>query len=722
MAEPQHRTRFFDHRLPSLYSGRHTITVGHTLAGDSRVGDDLLPDLRQLFEVRQPRLRLLPEDVTACYPLPGSQGEYGQLLPHITLTRPSFPWFHLLRGTTEGSPWLALLLFRGGELPEDPLAVGQVKVCTAAELVAGQAGPGRPPVLDPPLYDDEREVTVTSVLVPGPLFTAICPTTYELGMLAHIREGGPPDATRVVGTDPPPDENDVKAVLVSGRFPSTGGMQVAHLVSLEGFEDYLDGKTPPPAAGLRLMSLHSWAFTSIDDGQRGFGEIARELAADPAPLLRHHPLPASSDVPRALDLLRHGGTALPQGLESGETTVGFYRGPFTALPAHELPQGRGFRLNSAGEGLVYVEELGVYDTGYAVAFSLGRTLALADSQFRTALMAFRKEARHTVRRLLAFPELGSTDDGVAAANDTRVARRAFDRLLGEDGPLVRALARPGGDIRAAGRRSAARTPEPTPLTSDRLRTAVADASTRAVLTAAVQAQLQPVRAWLTRLARLETVPFGHLVPDERLLPPESVRFFHVDTGWIDAAVDGALSVGVGHALDADLNGLARELRDIPQFASGVVVRSELVSGWPEMVTTAFSGNRESRPLRQHALGEDLLILLYGDVVDRFALAEPPQGLHFGLSFDNTTELRSIVRPVGEGLGDFPSDGGGYGQFLRPGGHDVLDIERRLAPALAAAHSVPELSSAQFALQLVKAPLLQQFRSRPSSAQVTEEAL
>ena len=39
------------------------------------------------------------------------------------------------------------------------------------------------------------------------------------------------------------------------------------------------------------------------------------------------------------------------------------------------------------------------------------------------------------------------------------------------------------------------------------------------------------------------VPFGHLVADPALLPPESIRFFHVDRGWTDALVEGALSVG-----------------------------------------------------------------------------------------------------------------------------------------------------------------------------------
>ncbi|MFD9072943.1 hypothetical protein [Streptomyces lasiicapitis] len=728
MAGPGHRTRFFDHRLPSLYSGRHTVTVDHTVTGSDKVGDELLPDLEQVFEVRQPRFQLLPGDVAACYPLPGAEGEYDTLLPHITLKRPGFPWMHMLRGTREGTPWLALLVFRPGELPEDPQAVGQVTVSTAADFAAGRAGEGRPPTFDPPLYDDEQELTVASIRVPGPLFTALCPTTYELGMLAHIREGGPPDAARRVGEDPPPNEWDLKAVVVSNRFPDASGLHVAHLVSLDGFEDYLDGTTPPPADGLRLVSLHSWAFTSIDDKKLGFGELAQNLAKDPEPVLRHPGLPATSDVPLALDLLRQGGTVLPQDLESGEPTVGFYRGPLTAAPAHPLPQGTGIRLESAGEALVYVEDLGAYDTGYAVAFSLGRGLALADAGFRSALLAFRKSARRAARRLVAFPQLAALGERDAATGiNTPVARSAFDRLLGDDGPLAAALARPGAEVRAGGRRPVPRTPAPAPVDVNQLRTVITDTSTRSVLSAAIRSELEPVHAWLTRLARLELVPLGYLIPDEQQLPPESLRFFHADAGWIRAAVDGALSVGEGHALDADLNDLARDLRSMPQFSSGVVIRSELLTNWPDLQLTAFAQNRAIAPIQVRDLGEDLRMLLYEQVVDRFAIGEPPQGLHFGLSFNHTTELRSIVRPVGAALGDFPRDGSDYGQFLRTDGHgdgyDVLDIEHRLAPALAAALRVGELSSAQFALQLVKAPLLQEFTPDPQqSAEPTEGTL
>src|SRR5688572_8998101 len=48
---------------------------------------------------------------------------------------------------------------------------------------------------------------------------------------------------------------------------------------------------------------------------------------------------------------------------------------------------------------------------------------------------------------------------------------------------------------------------------------------------------------LVRLRVLDGVPFEYVVPDELLLPAESIRFFHLDRNWTDALVQGLLSVG-----------------------------------------------------------------------------------------------------------------------------------------------------------------------------------
>ena len=49
--------------------------------------------------------------------------------------------------------------------------------------------------------------------------------------------------------------------------------------------------------------------------------------------------------------------------------------------------------------------------------------------------------------------------------------------------------------------------------------------------------------FLAHLRLLTGVPFDYLVPDARLLPDESIRFFYVDRSWTDRLVDGAIAVG-----------------------------------------------------------------------------------------------------------------------------------------------------------------------------------
>ena len=49
-------------------------------------------------------------------------------------------------------------------------------------------------------------------------------------------------------------------------------------------------------------------------------------------------------------------------------------------------------------------------------------------------------------------------------------------------------------------------------------------------------------SWMARLRMLEGVPFRYLVPYDEILPNEAIRFFHIDRNWLDALVDGAMSV------------------------------------------------------------------------------------------------------------------------------------------------------------------------------------
>lgn len=177
-------------------------------------------------------------------------------------------------------------------------------------------------------------------------------------------------------------------------------------------------------------------------------------------------------------------------------------------------------------------------------------------------------------------------------------------------------------------------------------------------------------------------------------------------------MDGALSIGVGHALDADLNALATRGGPVP--ACAVLLHSQLVPNWPRTIITAYANGTAVEPLRSALYGTEIQLLFYPRLIDRFELAEPPRGICFGIGDVGTIELREISGDrIGYPKGEFPRPAG-FGRFLRPGKHDVLNVDGSgdaLVPALSQAHGVPRISSAQFALQLINAPQVQTF-SRP----------
>ncbi len=180
--------------------------------------------------------------------------------------------------------------------------------------------------------------------------------------------------------------------------------------------------------------------------------------------------------------------------------------------------------------------------------------------------------------------------------------------------------------------------------------------------------------WLARLVLLYGVPFNNLVSDERLLPLESVRFFYVDKNWIDALLDGALSVGTQSSRDELFNDLMREAiqravtksvcevrcellkqsdsslsaADIGTLA-GFVMRSAVVAGWPGLEVRAYETNDQSKPmkpLRLDRVGPDVMIGIYPKVPQRIEFDEPSEGLVFGTE-GTGIELRYV--PGGPGV-------------------------------------------------------------------------
>ena len=148
-----------------------------------------------------------------------------------------------------------------------------------------------------------------------------------------------------------------------------------------------------------------------------------------------------------------------------------------------------------------------------------------------------------------------------------------------------------------------------------------------------------VSAWFDDLAVLHGVPFNYLVPDERMLPLESIRFFCVDGQWTECLLDGAFSVGRVVSIDHDRDralaaGAAQSLfQRSHKIMSGVLIRSDVVSGWPGLLLDGYdvAGGPPLSQLRMERLSKNVLLCVFAGKVAMVDVHQKPETLHCGFS-------------------------------------------------------------------------------------------
>jgi hypothetical protein len=176
-----------------------------------------------------------------------------------------------------------------------------------------------------------------------------------------------------------------------------------------------------------------------------------------------------------------------------------------------------------------------------------------------------------------------------------------------------------------------------------------------------------IAAWLGRLLTMAGVPFGYLVPDEGMLPPESIRFFRLDEKWVRTLLDGAFSLG--RDLTAEASGASANLDRVligpvttsaiaaaplrPRVGvtppdptvtdtawTGFMMRSQVVAAYPGLGVNVYpEGNTPSDPDptllpvrrldRLGPSGDTLFCLVHGDAY-RVDVHEAPELLHYGI--------------------------------------------------------------------------------------------
>ena len=263
-----------------------------------------------------------------------------------------------------------------------------------------------------------------------------------------------------------------------------------------------------------------------------------------------------------------------------------------------------------------------------------------------------------------------------------------------------------------------------------------------------------LRRFMGRLRLLHGVPFSYLVADANLLPVESIRFFYLDRAWTDALVQGALSVGTISSADrAQLEAVYPNIRSEVDEAertirqprgesllkagsgtiTGFILRSRVVSGWPNLHVRAYSRDvvaddalttaAESDPsrmkvLRMERLAPAVMLVLFDGVPEVVHIEEPRQGIQFGARLDpedppHARRAKVHVRDCNTGDSVPPVDdftaGNSVDVPFRPGAPGVINITAlRQRLAAKAPNSGGTLESNEYALQMLRFPYRQVF--------------
>lgn len=156
-------------------------------------------------------------------------------------------------------------------------------------------------------------------------------------------------------------------------------------------------------------------------------------------------------------------------------------------------------------------------------------------------------------------------------------------------------------------------------------------------------------SWLDDLSLLEGVPFSYLVPDERMLPLESIRFFWLDGFWIECLIDGAFSIGRHTKSDMTRDAAHKTDSNIGNphaSVTGVILRSEVVSGWPGMQVDGYNKGQLRKTLRTTRLSPNVLLCLFEDEITDVTFHQKMETLHFGFELDQgklVKELRNKTK-------------------------------------------------------------------------------
>jgi hypothetical protein len=612
MAEPASpKIKFISDHKPVMHDGEYRILVNQEVKHDKIPKNFSIPPKTATFWVAGEQYSLNPQDISQVFPPAGSIADHSNVFPHIVLNRSTLPWERINGSSNVNQPWLALLLFTETEMKEIIEEVSTI----------GGAGFRENKEIGQSLKDKLRLITVLKQTI-----QKVMPTAEELNYLTHVRQG-----TDEKGK-PAGNEN---AVVICNRLPKKGEESTVHLVSIENcfsgdkfVGKEVDGK-------IQLVSFKSWKFSCPDHykiTQEALDRLSNKTQAAQLQALEGKEYYKKEDIQSAFDSL-----SVPC---DEELLKKFYFGTFIQTLLHlnrnpstlRQPDKKIDENNSHKPAVDSVNSY--FQAGLVPVKHHFRKGAKSVSWYHSPLATgkhsesgFDFPAKASDQLLRYDPDSGMFDVSYAAAWELgRLLALANKRFSTE---LSQWKRRHTHDIRAG---------EQMVIHDSGHLPSNPSGNPSLDLPKTVQKGFED-------LSLLKGVPFNYLVPEEAMLPVESMRFFYIDELWMDCLLDGAFSIGrvtyADYAHDVDRK---KNISSDYPTRTGFIMRSDVISGWPDMAIEGYSGDSKSETLldlHQTRLSENVVLCIFEGGIDLVVMHLKPETIHFGVDFDGDKYFKGL---------------------------------------------------------------------------------
>lgn len=576
---------FLQNHIPSLAPGDYTLTVSQTIQGTAIPENTAFSSSPFYFSVLGERFAISPDQIQAVFPPTGSLGDYSAVLPHITLNRSTLPW------ERQAMP------FKDSDTPDKKTVKANTPWLALLVFYPGELEQWEGAT--PHEAELGKVATLSDLRAPSTGWPGL-PDPWEVGM-------DNADKTTVIY---------VKQSILKDLLPTAGELQyLAHIRQgtdadgkLVGIEQaFIIANRLPERTGQSMIHLVSVEKRYGEDQQFDFGKANADDLITLVSLKSWRI--ACIDPDQTFEYLIKNLDAGPPTLPIPASAVAKPAAEFLKMGYVPLPH----FFRRGGQSISWYHgplAPGKYFQGiHKDLFPFRSSDDLLRFDEDLGLFDVSYAAAWELGRLLALKSKPfSTSLYKWKRENARLAATMEQQILFPH--LPRALQQPSA-------KDQTRLPE---LTGQ----------------------------WLDDLSRLNGVPFNYLIPDEQMLPKESLRFFYLDPVWVDCLLDGAFSIGGVTAADRQRDASLRTNLGTTTFkesgfVSGCLLRSSVVAGWPDMQVNAYQHNFSKnelpnemldnglKPLSIQRLSPQVLLCLFQGQANVFDFYLKPEVLHFGVN-------------------------------------------------------------------------------------------